>query len=235
MNPQSGTNALESAALADILMEKYGLLRKEIALHIGFYKGHIKNLQLMGTAILGGGAYVLSNPSLLPSSHNWWAWWMLVTFIPIIANYLLLDIVEAQYATIILSERLATIEEEVNCLAGRRLLIWETSVVPRFWQSFRPLPGVINPDWFLGILGWIIALSISVGIPSVVCYQLLWPIAITLWMHTAVIISGTFAVICTLTSGICMYKSILRLRNRPRDLFRKLAQQPLHNKEHQGG
>ncbi len=237
MNAAQPANLLTAGEVADILLRKYTLLKQEIFLHIGYYKGHVRNFQLIATAIFGAGAYVASNQKLFPTPDNWWAWWALTTFIPLVSNYLLFDIVETQYATILLGERLATIEEQINELAGKHLLIWESSVSPLFWQTFRPIPGVINPDWFLGALGFLISAAICVGVPAVVYHQLLWPLATSTGRQVALLLAVLFALCCNIATTICMRRVLLGMRNIPRIRMRQMLDVPLLNratKQHKG-
>lgn len=222
--------ALEESVVADLLIQKYSLLKREIWLHIGYYKAHVRNVQLAGTALAAGAAYLISQGNaLLPNTSNWWFWWALTILIPIIINYLVLDIVEAHYAAILLGERLATIETDLNSLAGRRLFIWETSGAPAFYQSFRPVKGVINPEWFLGVLGAIMIFFSSVLVPGVLLW-LLWtatPTTNTPLRLIAIIASSSLSVGTTSLGYYAGAKTLLRLRGVPRQRFRQMLDVPL--------
>jgi hypothetical protein len=212
----------ELDATTEILLRKYALLRQEIWLHIGFFKGHVTKFQLAGTAILAAGAYVLSHVELLPNRENWWVWWFAVTLFPVMCNYLAFDIIESQYAIILIGERLATIEEEINRSVGRRLLIWETMVSPTFWQGIRPMKGVINPDWFLSVFGGMIALSDAVVIPTLL-YRILWNVGANgVWRRAALILGVMLAVGGLAITLVCAWRVLLRMRGKPRTLFRQM-------------
>ncbi|HZF11899.1 MAG TPA: hypothetical protein VFE33_24195 [Thermoanaerobaculia bacterium] len=213
--------AIEDHVMADLLMRKYSLLKQEVWAHIGFYKAHVARFQLMGTAILAAAAYVISNPATVPNNKNWWLWWLATTLFPVMANYLIFDIIESQYAMILLGERMATIEEDVNRIAGCRLLIWETFGAPMFWQSFRPMPGVINPDWFLSSFGLIIATSMAVVIPSFL-YYLLWNVSGGSTRHASVIAGLVIMIAAMAASVSCCLKILLSTRGKPRAFFRQI-------------
>lgn len=151
--------------IVDVLMRKYGLLRQEIGLHLGFYKSHVRNFQFMATAIFAGGGYIWAHPDLMPNGTTWWWWWLAVTIIPIIGNYLLLDIIESQYAVALISARLATIEGTINAIAGRTVLVWESEAVPVFWTNAMPIRGSLNPDWLLSFFGLLVAFVVAEVIP----------------------------------------------------------------------
>jgi hypothetical protein len=207
-----------------ILMQKYSLLRQEVWLHIGYFKGHIAKFQLMGSALLAAGAYILSNSKLYPSSENWWVWWLGTTIVPVMCHYLIFDIIESQYAMILLGERLATLEEEINEKVGRQLLIWESLVSPLFWQGLRPMPGVINPDWFLSLFGFIIASFDAVAVPSLL-YSILWKDRDphSLGMCAAIFCGVGLMVFSMGASLYCAWRVLLRMRGKPRVLFRRMA------------
>ncbi|HEV7516558.1 MAG TPA: hypothetical protein VGR07_09690 [Thermoanaerobaculia bacterium] len=210
----------------DLLMRKYSLLKQEVWLHIGFYKAHVARFQLMGTAILAAAAYVIAHAELLPTQQNWWLWWLATTLIPVMANYLTFDIFESQYAMILLGERMATIEEDINRIVGRRILIWEVFGSPKFWEDFRPVPGVINPDWFLGSLGMIIAIYIEILVPAIL-YFFLWCLAEG-WTQHAIVIAGALLTVTLFSvSTYCGLKILLGMRGKPRAFFRAMLSAPL--------
>jgi hypothetical protein len=209
-----------------ILMQKYALLKQEVCLHIGYFKGHVAKFQLMGSALLAAGAYIISNSKILyPGRENWWIWWLGTTILPVMCHYLIFDIIESQYALILLGERLATLEEEVNERVGRRLLIWDSLVSPLFWQGPRPMPGVINPDWFLSLYGLIIAFFDAVALPSLL-YGMLWRVrdSSSLGMRAAIFCGIGFMALSMSVSLYCAWRVLLRMRGKPRVLFRQMTQ-----------
>jgi hypothetical protein len=207
----------------ELAMKEYTLLRQEIWLHIGFFKGHVTKFQLMGSAILAVGAYVLSNATLFPNHDNWWAWWVGATIVPILCHYLIFDVIGTQYAIILLGERVATLEEELNAYMERRLFIWETLVTPLFWRRFRPMQGVINPDWFLGFFGGVIAVFNSLLVP-IFLYAVLWKIQPeSLAMKSAIWGGLGAAITFTCITLYAYWRVQLKMRGKPRLLFRRMA------------
>jgi len=215
---------VDAEVVIGLLMQKYSLLKHEICLHIGYYKGHVAKFQLMGSALVAAGAYVLAHAEFLPSAKSWWFWWIGATLVPVMAHYLIFDIIESQYAMILLGERLATLEEELNEHVGRQLFIWESLGSPLFWGPLRPMPGVINPDWFLTFFGLIIALFNALIVPLLL-YWMLW-LKISSGApekRVAVLLGGSFAVLSMLLSIYCTWRVILGMRGKPRILFRRMT------------
>jgi hypothetical protein len=209
----------------DVLMRKYGLLKQEVWLHIGFYKSHVARFQLMGAALFAVGAYIATHSELLPNHNSWWYWWVAASFIPVLANFLMFDIIESQYATILLADRMATIEEDINQTLGKRVLIWETFGSPRFWSVFKPLPGVFNPDWFLSAFGVIIAIANAVAIPCYI-YWRLWSIAAaSAPRRVAALLGVVFAISAVVVTFYSGARVLLATRGKPREYYRTLLRE----------
>lgn len=210
--------------VSDVLLRKYELLRQELWLHIGFFKGHVTKFQLVGTALLAVGAYVLANKELRPGVENWWVWWLGINIIPIFCSYLAFDLIESQYAIILIDERLATIEDDINSQLGRRVLIWETAVSPLFWQKFRPIPGVINPDWFLGAFGGAFVVFYTFVVPILLYYTLWLVPQLSLLRRAAVLIGVTVAVASVVAIVFCARHVLVGMRGKPRIAMREMIE-----------
>jgi hypothetical protein len=213
---------LTPPAVAGLLMTKFSLLRAEILSQQGHYRDHVRNFQVMSGGLLAGTAYVLAHPELLPSTRLWWAWWLVTSMVPVVANYLIFDVLESQYAMILLAERIATIEEELNAIAGRRLFIWESAISPRFWQGFRPMPGVINPDWFMNIFLGIIITFTNVLLPLSL-YAILWRSThVSMGKAVALGCGVLFTIAAIGVSLFSFFNVLLNMRGKPRILINTL-------------
>jgi hypothetical protein len=158
----------------DVLKEKYALLKQEVWAYIGFYKAHVRNLQLIGGAVLAAGVFLLSNPSIHPDGGNWWLWLVGVLSLSALANYLLLDVTDAVYQLVLLGQRMIMIEERVNTLLGRQVLLWESKVVPLFYgPQPAPIGRLVNPSWLFNLYGMVVTLVLAVGVPAL-CYWYLF-------------------------------------------------------------
>jgi len=213
---------IDGASVASLLMTKLCSLRTEMLSQQVHYRDHVRNFQLMSGGLLACAAYVLTHPDLLPSPRLWWGWWILTSMIPVVANYLVFDVLESQYAMILLGERLATIEEELNGLVGRRLFVWDSAVTPIFWKGFRPIPGVINPDWFMSIfLGMIVAFT-NVSVPLGLYILLGRTGILTTAKVFALTVGVAFAIVSFGASVFGFFKVLMQTRGKPRALIKKL-------------
>ena len=159
---------------------------------------------------------------LLPAPANWWLWWAVATFIPIVANYLMFDVIESKYSIILLGERMAAIEEEVNSALLRRVLIWESNVVASFWSKLHARYKIINPDWFLSAFGAMVAVAIAVLVPGFL-YWNLWHVDHSGWLRITLIITGATLTILSVALTLYVGKSVtLDMPGKPRQIFRAL-------------
>lgn len=115
---------LQKKDIIDILLREYALLKSEIHLQISSLKRHVRNVQLVVALLLGAVSYVWVDGKLPPEKHL--AIWLIG--IPVAVSlvcYLVYDILDAAYQISIVGARMTIIEEEVNRLAGQRILVWE--------------------------------------------------------------------------------------------------------------
>lgn len=150
----------------DVLVQKYSLLRQEGWKYVDYYKSHVRNFQIIGGGLLAV-VYYLVEKSVVPTAQTWWLWWGTCLLVSTVSNYLIMDVADALYALILLGQRMRVLEEQINASLGETLLVWETEVAPRFYSRLLPLPGVVNPNWLLGLFGALIGIAIAVAIPCV--------------------------------------------------------------------
>lgn len=191
--------------IAGMLIEQYKIQRQEVLAMVTFYKTHIRNFQLLAGAILGATAFFLSRPELLPTAKTWWLWWSFLTFLPIVATYLLLDTLSPVYVMSILAERMANIERQLNERAGQRIFVWEEYISRLFNRYRNPIKGVVNPDWFLAVFGGVIYITMAVVVP---CwgYYTIWTASgfNNDWLSHTMVAGGLLLVVvcCTITSYV---------------------------------
>ena len=220
---------MDAESEVDLLMKKYVLLKQEIYLHSGYYKSHIKSFQLLMGGLMAFFGFVLSGKIPTPSEANWWLWWGFATFLWVVVQYLVFDLWEAQYAIMLISARIATIEEMINSRFRKRLLVWESLITPKYFSSIEPSPGITNPSFMMGLWGFIIIFSTGVFLPNLVYYAL-WPLlADKPYARTLIFASGFFSIGFTCLSAYVGANVMLRMRVRARvdcELFLSIPLEP---------
>ena len=139
---------------ADLLMRKYVSLHSEVDLQIGFYKSHVRNFQLLASALVATGALVLSNNLAISLTNDTWViWYIGLIILTLTANYLFVDILDPQYSLLCLGSRLATIETKLNEILGQRLFIWENGAVAKSYSGVLSYSKILNPSVIIIICG----------------------------------------------------------------------------------
>ena len=231
--PESGTLVTPDETLPkrreDLLFRKYCLLKQEVWLYIGFYKSHVRNFQIGAGALLAAFYYLLSNPSFQPSASNWGAWLAFGVLICVVANYLLLDVLDALYQLILLGQRMTIIEDQLNRLHDTRVLFWETCVVPRFYGKAFPVRGVPNPNAPFSFSGLMLVIAVGLAVPCLIL-RAIWtlPTANTASvLRPLVTVAMVFAAALTVYSIYIAFVLLLRMRNRVRPVFLEFSEAPL--------
>lgn len=224
------SSSLTEAQVADLLMKKYCALRAEIVLHIGFYKAHVRNFQLLAGALLASGGFVLANKLLLlPSADTWFVWCVGLFALSLTSNYLLLDVIDPQYALLLLAERLATIERELNEIAGRRLFIWESGATSRAYSGVFPFSKVLNPHILIAVCGMFLFLTMALAIPGY-GYFLVYTNHAPASNYAVLPVLGVVivaSVILTAGTAYSIFSVLLLMRGKPRAYFETLIAAPL--------
>lgn len=213
----------------DLLMRKYTLLKQEALIVMGFYKHHKTSFQLLVTGVLGVLGLVATQKIPEPSAGNWFLWWAFATLLWVVVLYLAFDVWETQYHMALLGERLATIEQRLNRNLSERVFIWETGVPPKYWTRFKPLPSLVNPDWFLSAWGAALFLLTAVIAPGYIYFRL-WNLldAPGERLARAIILAGFISsVACSLVSILIGIQVLLRMRGQIRNDFNKMLSTPL--------
>jgi hypothetical protein len=169
-----------------ILMEQYKVRCQEMLVMVPLYKTHVRNFQIIAGAILGATAFAMSRPDSLP----WGLLWACAAFLPVVTTYLLLDILYTTYTMQMVAEGIANIEERLNRNLGSCLFTWESLVSEMFFQWRSPIPGVVNPGWFVGAFGLFIYFMMTLVVPVVAC---IWTVSTSLdascWFKALIILS----------------------------------------------
>jgi hypothetical protein len=149
-----------------MLMEQYKLRCQEMLVMVPLNRTHVRNFQIIAGAILGGTALALSRPGSLPSEENWWLWLAFAAFLPVVATYLMLDILNIMYIMQMVAEEIASIECRLNRSLGRELFTWERRISQQFFERRSPIPRVVNPGWYIGAFGMTIYTLLTLVVPG---------------------------------------------------------------------
>jgi hypothetical protein len=156
---------IDDKDLLTVLMQKYSLLKQEAWEYIKHYKSHVVYLQIVATAVFAVVAFLLSHPQLKPTPASWFYWWIGATLLTTVSNYLLLHNMDALYQLIMLGQRMAILERRINSLLHTHALMWETEIVPTFYQDLHPVKGITNPNYPLAIYSGTLTFVFSILIP----------------------------------------------------------------------
>lgn len=214
--PQQNTESNE-INVSDLLMKKYSLLREEVMFYLQLVKSQVKYLQIFIAGFLVILWYIFSNISAELSAVKALEQYgvsteliilMVMLSITTACLYLILDISDSFCGIFIAAARLYTIEEELNRLAGRRILIWETQA------QIRHIGHWIFPRRLLRVVQVTIIAFFSVVIPEFFYLQL-WQKG---WHPIMVFIAAFYTVACFCLSIYAYHYSLHIVR--PRTLKR---------------
>lgn len=186
---------LSDEKAVEILFGKYSLLKQEIHLQIAYLKNHVRNFQFIFVPALTAAAYLIAGGSVFKPDENNRAVWLLFGIALVTGTcYLIYDVLDASFQIFMIAERLSTLEIEINTIARRRLLLWESEFSERF-NIMKPFPGVWNPlscvRFYIGILlfGLLIVVPVweSIILWNAGSNSLLFRIAIMLFLAYSVV------------------------------------------------
>jgi hypothetical protein len=190
------TDTLLRKDFIDILLKKYGMLKAEIHLQISSFKNHVRNVQIILTLLLSGTLYVVVDPKFKFADDTALVWLAGTFGLISLVCYLVYDNADPLYQISVISERLKTLEEEINRLAGKSVLIWETQLSERFNDRPKPLPGVLHPIWLLQLYVTFLIAFVIIIIPCAICVSL-WASPLTTyvgWKHAFIVVNFGYAI-----------------------------------------
>jgi len=182
-----------------MLMEQYKLRCQEMLVMVPLNRTHVRNFQIIAGAILGGTAFALSRPDSLPTDENWWLWLAFAGFLPVVATYLMLDILNIMYIMQMVAEGIASIECRLNRRLGRELFTWERRISQQFFERRSPIPRVVNPGWYIGVFGMTIYTLLTLVVPGVAITSI-WRTSSSLrasgFVHVLIALCSLVAIAC---------------------------------------
>jgi hypothetical protein len=224
---QDHTGKLSDTETIDLLFKKYSLLKSEVFLLFANYKRHTRYVQLVATALAALLSYLVVDDRYPPSDGNTVVW-LFGLFVAIsLISYFVQDTLDSIYNMNILGERMAQIERQINEIAQRNLLIWETEVVERVFV--KGIPGVFAPYKMLQF--YVVALLVAVLIvcPVIICV-VFWNVPTTyIWPKRAFIIFDFLYSIGSAIGLICVAASLFSMREKVRNMLGMIATFPHKN------
>jgi hypothetical protein len=160
------TQTLEPSEVVDLLFRKYDLLKRDVLLHMQHFKNHVRNFQILFTLIIASGSYFFFRDEFKPSDNNKYFW---LTFIFAVVNlsfFLLYDVLHASFQIAVDSERMATLEREINEVIDEDLLLWESKLVVLLHTD------LFNPQFYLIFYAFVLFVLSVLVIPGFVIYKL---------------------------------------------------------------
>ena len=191
----------------DLLRAEYEHRFTEIMFHSTRYHKQIDFVRLFATLLLGVGALLLTNKASPALIHRSAAvlevfYFLLLIMALILALYLFSTLMESLFMIYLNGSRIAAIEQQLNQLAGRRMVVWDSVIIPYFFSpSVLYSKAWIKPHYLVGVWSFLLFGSI-LGILACFC-SFIVPRAFPYYL-VSVIVLGLFHVqqwLALLTTG----------------------------------
>jgi hypothetical protein len=161
---------------AELLEKHYSSLRQESLLQIQSIKNHVKNSQLLISAIISVTVFLGGSPNYNLREDTAWLWVIFMLVATTLTYYLLYAIIEAIFGMHSLGEYLACLERRINEIAGKKIMFWE-ELCEEMWSGPARLKGVVHTLWVMNLYSGLAIFAISVVLPFYIYYRL-WA-----WWH----------------------------------------------------
>ena len=134
----------------ELLFKKYSLLKSEIHLWMTSYRSHVKNMQFVVSSLIAGTGYLIVDNKYPPTNDRMFVWISGIFVAVNVVFYLVYSVYDSIYHQMVIGERMATLESNINDLAHKNLLIWESNQhIREIETGLHPLQGVWQPSWAL--------------------------------------------------------------------------------------
>jgi len=230
-----GELGLRDAEIASLLMQKYSLLREESLLHLENTKSHVQQLQVFVGVVIAVTTLAStflsqtsvqaptgSSPILSFMPIEWGVWVIALIFVTTVANYLWLDVFESYLAMHAVGARMRLIESEINSMAHKRLLLWETSGA--FNTLNNPIFRMPNPGHVKGTFAVVLMILGAILIPCYFYFQLLeTPPDTGCTFYAIVYAAVSYTIILTPVSLGVGFKHLISSRDRTYAILENLS------------
>lgn len=110
MKPSS-TSAQKTLATdpgnVDLLFQYYQILKQDLLLQTGSFKNHVRNSQIIGSALIAILSFLISSNNYTVTSDNVFLWLVVTGTFTTVTYYLIYDVLEAVFAVRALEECLS--------------------------------------------------------------------------------------------------------------------------------
>jgi hypothetical protein len=202
----------------DLLMRKYTVMYSALLMRATSYTSHVRNSQIVATLIVGTAALAF-NVQSLQLTNGTKKWWALLTLVAIsVIYYIWYDTLDAHFAVVSHSARIKSLETQINKVAGRELLIWETVIAPKLWQpahpfkGLRPFKGVIHPVRLMLLYQAFLMLIVAVAFPLYI-YYLAWNFPETSLRFKVFLVCATIFAIASMGAAYYVWDGLNRRLN----------------------
>lgn len=155
----------------EILLQEYSLLRAEVMDRAKETKSHIRYFQAFAVILLAILSAYVSQPSGSRLLIPWWILEVGLFVLITIADYMVFDLLESYFTISAVAALLAVLEEQINAIMGKRLLLWESEISGML--LWRAIPGAWNPGRLTAVGSAILMFIVFVVLPFVIDY-ILW-------------------------------------------------------------
>lgn len=219
MQPDKPT--LTPSEKVQLLTTEYSLLKQEIWSYTASYKSHVRSVQLVLAALFAASPFFATDSfkklvALVGIQLDYLLLFGMALFTTIVF-YFVWDILESQYATIVVSSRMAIIEKGINLEAHENLLTMESQAAPLLWNPTGPFRWQMPSNYLAAYLSVLVAAA-AVAIP--VYYDVL-----VLSRTTSVVVASVAVVLVLYSVGsqmVATYVGVSMTRN-----FRAKARQEI--------
>lgn len=193
----------------DILLHEHSNIRAEVLLFTDSFKKHVRQFQLVISAVFGSLIWLITNSASLVSLNEprWYVLYTIWILINPTCAYLIFDFLHTTYSLIVLGARSRSIEIQIADYCGENLLIWE-KISSYFYQKafVGRLP---NPNHFQ----FVIFVMFVAGVMGVLPYVIYWKLShldnpVAIW-HPELLLATGIVISITMTVAVLGYTYIV--------------------------
>ncbi len=158
---------------ADILYKEYKNRFDEMLFHSNRYHRQVDYIQLYITLLVSVLSFFFISPNLVTFVSNLGVslqglYITVICLAFVIALYLFSNIMDSLYMMYANGIRLANIEKEINGIAGKELMRWDSQIVPKLFASKQFTVGAwARPSILVGLWSFLFFLLVTVGLCTV--------------------------------------------------------------------